>query len=67
LLARPEATDPALTEEVFHLRLRRHTGEIKASSPTRSSSRHRNAYADEICWRAQLYPFAGAPASTIES
>ncbi|MBN1639737.1 MAG: hypothetical protein JXA09_00785, partial [Anaerolineae bacterium] len=54
----PEATDPELTLEAFHTRLRRERGEIK-SVLTRQSfvAGIGNAYADEICWRARLYPF----------
>ncbi len=54
----PEATDPELTEEVFRERLRRHHGEIKGilTNPDFVAGIG-NAYSDEICWRAQVYPF----------
>jgi formamidopyrimidine-DNA glycosylase len=54
----PEATDPALTEAVFRQRLRKHTGELKGILTNQEFvAGIGNAYADEICWRAQLYPF----------
>jgi len=54
----PEATDPELTLELFRGRLRRHTGEIKGVLTNQSFvAGVGNAYADEICWRAGLYPF----------
>lgn len=54
----PDATDLLLTEEVFRQRLRRHTGEIKGILTNQEFvAGIGNAYADEICWRAQLYPF----------
>ncbi|MFB0534111.1 MAG: Fpg/Nei family DNA glycosylase [Anaerolineae bacterium] len=53
-----EATDPDLTLEVFHQRLRQHRGEIKGVLTNQTFvAGIGNAYADEICWRAGLYPF----------
>ena len=58
----PEATDPALTLEVFRERLRRHHGEIKGLlTNQRFVAGIGNAYADEICWRAGIYPFRRRP------
>lgn len=54
----PEATDPALTREVFLARLKRHSGEIKGTLTNQSFvAGIGNAYADEICWQARIYPF----------
>ena len=54
----PEATDPALTLEVFRERLRRHHGEIKGILTNQAFvAGIGNAYADEILWAARLYPF----------
>jgi formamidopyrimidine-DNA glycosylase len=54
----PDADDPALTPTLFRERLRRHTGEIKGVLTTQEFvAGIGNAYADEICWRAGLYPF----------
>jgi formamidopyrimidine-DNA glycosylase len=54
----PEADDRELTLEAFRARLRRHTGEIKGALTDQSFvAGIGNAYADEICWRAGLYPF----------
>jgi formamidopyrimidine-DNA glycosylase len=58
----PEATGPGLTLEVFRERLRRHHGEIKGIlTNQRFVAGIGNAYADEICWRAGLYPFRRRP------
>jgi formamidopyrimidine-DNA glycosylase len=58
----PEATDPDLTLEVFRQRLRRHRGEIKGVLANQTFvAGIGNAYADEICWRAGLYPFRRRP------
>ena len=58
----PEATDPGLTLEVFRQRLRQHSGEIKRILTNQSFvAGIGNAYADEICWRAGLYPFRRRP------
>ncbi len=54
----PEATGPDLTLEEFRGRLRKHHGEIKRILTTQTFvAGIGNAYADEICWRARLYPF----------
>ncbi|MGD9046498.1 MAG: DNA-formamidopyrimidine glycosylase family protein [Anaerolineae bacterium] len=58
----PEATGPELSLETFRERLRRHRGEIKGIL----TNQHflagiGNAYADEICWQAQIYPFRRRP------
>lgn len=58
----PEATDPALGLEEFRQRLRRHPGEIKGIlTNQRFLAGIGNAYADEILWRAELYPFRRRP------
>jgi formamidopyrimidine-DNA glycosylase len=54
----PEATSPDLTLEEFRARLREYHGEIKRILTTQTFvAGIGNAYADEICWRARLYPF----------
>jgi formamidopyrimidine-DNA glycosylase len=59
----PEAIDPALTPAVFAERLRRYRGEIKGVlTNQRFVAGIGNAYADEICWRAGIYPFRRRPA-----
>jgi formamidopyrimidine-DNA glycosylase len=63
----PEATDPALTLEVLAGRLRRHHGEIKGILTNQAFvAGIGNAYADEICWRAGLYPFRRRPTLSDE-
>ena len=58
----PEANDPGLTLDVFRQRLRRHRGEIKwILTNQRFLAGIGNAYADEILWRAGLYPFRRRP------
>jgi formamidopyrimidine-DNA glycosylase len=58
----PEANDPDLTLEAFRERLRSHHGEIKGVLTNQSFlAGIGNAYADEICWRAGLYPFRRRP------
>jgi formamidopyrimidine-DNA glycosylase len=58
----PDATDPALSLEVFRERLRRRHGEIKGILTNQGFvAGIGNAYADEICWRAGLYPFRRRP------
>ena len=58
----PEALDPALTLEAFRDRLRRHHGEIKGIlTNQRFVAGIGNAYADEICWHAGIYPFRRRP------
>ncbi len=54
----PEALDPQLTFEVFTARLRRRRGEIKGILTNQSFvAGIGNAYADEILFRAGVYPF----------
>lgn len=54
----PEATAADLTLDVFRQRLLRHRGEIKRVLVNQTFvAGIGNAYADEICWRARLYPF----------
>ena len=58
----PDAIDPGLTLEMFQQRLKRHRGEIKGILTNQSFvAGIGNAYADEICWRAGLYPFRRRP------
>jgi len=58
----PEATDPALTLDVFRERLGRYRGEIKGILTNQSFvAGIGNAYADEILWSAHLYPFHRRP------
>ena len=61
----PEATDLELTLEVFRQRLRRYWGAIKGVLTNQSFvAGIGNAYVDEICWRAGLYPFRNRPSLT---
>lgn len=61
----PEATDSNLTLEAFRQRLRQHRGEIKGVLTNQTFvAGIGNAYADEICWRAGLYPFRRRPSLT---
>lgn len=54
----PDADDPMLSPELFRERLRRHTGEIKGILTNQAFvAGIGNAYADEICWCASIYPF----------
>jgi formamidopyrimidine-DNA glycosylase len=63
----PEATDPALTLDAFRERLRRHHGEIKGVLTNQTFvAGIGNAYADEICWQAEIYPFRRRPSLTDE-
>jgi formamidopyrimidine-DNA glycosylase len=58
----PEADDPALTRDRFVQRLRKHRGEIKwILTNQRFLAGIGNAYADEILWRARIYPFRKRP------
>jgi formamidopyrimidine-DNA glycosylase len=58
----PEATDPELSLETFRERLRRHRGEIKGILTNQNFlAGIGNAYADEICWQARIYPFRRRP------
>lgn len=63
----PEATDPELTLDAFRERLRHHHGEIKGVlTNQRFVAGIGNAYADEICWRAGIYPFRRRPGLSDE-
>jgi formamidopyrimidine-DNA glycosylase len=63
----PEATDPDLTLEIFRQRLRRHHGEIKGVlTNQRFVAGIGNAYGDEICWKARIYPFRRRPSLSDE-
>jgi formamidopyrimidine-DNA glycosylase len=63
----PEASDPDLTPEIFLQRLRRHPGEIKGILTNQEFiAGIGNAYADEICWRAGLYPFRRRPSLSAD-
>ncbi|MBN1583769.1 MAG: hypothetical protein JXA89_23890 [Anaerolineae bacterium] len=54
----PEATASELTLDVFRQRLKQQRGEIKRVMSNQSFvAGIGNAYADEICWRAGIYPF----------
>ena len=58
----PEATDPELTLDAFAERLHKRRGEIKGILVNQSFvAGIGNAYADEILWRARLYPFRRSP------
>ena len=63
----PDALSPELTLDLFRERLRRHHGEIKGIL-----TNHRfvagigNAYADEILFRAGIYPFRKRPSLSPE-
>jgi formamidopyrimidine-DNA glycosylase len=58
----PEALDPNLTLELFRERLRQYRGEIKGILTRQSFvAGIGNAYADEICWQAGVYPFRKRP------
>lgn len=63
----PDALDPELTREVFLDRLRRYRGEIKGIL-TRATfvAGIGNAYADEILFRAGIYPFRKRPGLSEE-
>ncbi|HWO93354.1 MAG TPA: DNA-formamidopyrimidine glycosylase family protein, partial [Dehalococcoidia bacterium] len=54
----PDVLDPALTEDVFLARLRRHRGELKGILVNhRFVAGIGNAYADEVLWEAGLHPY----------
>jgi len=54
----PEANDPTLTLELFRQRWRGQSGEVKQILTRQAFvAGIGNAYADEICWRAGIYPF----------
>jgi formamidopyrimidine-DNA glycosylase len=63
----PDALDTDLGLEGFQERLRRHRGEIKGILTNQGFvAGIGNAYADEICWRAGLYPFRRRPSLSDE-
>lgn len=54
----PDVLDPALTEEVFVNRLRRHNGQVKGILVNhRFVAGVGNAYSDEILWEAGIHPY----------
>ena len=54
----PDALDPELTPERFVERIRPYRGEIKGVLTRQPFvAGIGNAYSDEICWRARVYPF----------
>jgi len=54
----PDALDPELTPELFAERIRPYRGEIKGVLTRQPFvAGIGNAYSDEICWRARIYPF----------
>ncbi len=58
----PDALDPALTLDVFCQRLKQRRGEIKGVLTRQSFvAGIGNAYADEICWQAGVYPYRRRP------
>jgi formamidopyrimidine-DNA glycosylase len=63
----PEALDPELTLDTFGERLRRRRGEIKGVLVNQSFvAGIGNAYADEILFRAAVYPFRKSPSLSKE-
>ena len=63
----PEANDPELTLDLFRERLCRYQGEIKSVLTNQTFvAGIGNAYADEICWRAGIYPFRRRPTLSAE-
>jgi len=63
----PDALSPHLTPELFKERLRRHHGEIKGILVNhRFVAGIGNAYADEILFRAGIYPFRKRPSLNEE-
>jgi formamidopyrimidine-DNA glycosylase len=63
----PDADDPALTLDLFRERLRRHSGEIKGVLTEQTFvAGIGNAYSDEICWHARIYPFRRRAALSAE-
>jgi formamidopyrimidine-DNA glycosylase len=54
----PDVLDPALTEEAYKERLKRHSGQIKSILVNhRFVAGVGNAYADEILWEARVHPY----------
>jgi len=63
----PDALAPPLTLERFRERLHRHRGEIKGIlANARFVTGIGNAYADEICFHAGIYPFRKRPTLSPE-
>jgi formamidopyrimidine-DNA glycosylase len=63
----PEANDPDLSLDLFRERLHRFRGEIKGVLTNQTFvAGIGNAYADEICWRAGIYPFRRRPSLGAE-
>jgi formamidopyrimidine-DNA glycosylase len=63
----PDALDPSLTLDVFRQRLRKHSGEIKGILTNQLFvTGIGNAYADEILFRARIYPFRKRPALSAD-
>ena len=63
----PEALDPQLTLDIFRERLRRRRGELKGILTNQAFlAGIGNAYADEILFRARLYPFRKRPSLSLE-
>lgn len=61
----PEALDPKLTLDVFKERLRQYRGEIKGILTNQAFiAGIGNAYADEILFRARIYPYKKRPRLT---
>lgn len=61
----PDAADPDLRLEAFRQHLGKRRGEIKGVLTNQSFvAGIGNAYADEICWRAEIYPFRRRPRLT---
>jgi formamidopyrimidine-DNA glycosylase len=54
----PDADDPTLTSDLFFQRIKKHPGEVKGVLTNQEFiAGIGNAYADEICWCAAIYPF----------
>lgn len=63
----PDADDPLLSLEAFRERLKRRTGEIKGVLTEQGCvAGIGSAYADEICWHAQIYPFRRRASLTLD-
>jgi formamidopyrimidine-DNA glycosylase len=63
----PDVLSPALTEEAFRERLRKHSGQIKSILVNhRFVAGIGNAYSDEILWEARIHPYRKRPQLTDE-
>ena len=61
----PDVLDPALTEEVFRQRIRKHSGQIKSILVNaKFVAGIGNAYSDEILWEAGIHPYRKRTAIT---